>query len=253
LSDAVPFKDEILASVQELPNDVILVQTTELDLDVCQKALDTLSQKHASNAPIATTDTPEVASHNNVLTPFECDYLITISCSLMQPSKVVSADKAGSVQQGYRTSDGAVLLPHMLDLPTVRIIEKLAEISGIDASHGEFLSLLRYKPGQEYRPHHDFLQVDENDYSMIGRCGQRCATLLTYLNEGFEGGETEFPALEFQYEGRTGSSLYFRNTDRAGKPIQDSLHAGLPIIKGEKWMATLWIRERPFWPWARTP
>ncbi|NNC36865.1 MAG: 2OG-Fe(II) oxygenase [Hyphomonadaceae bacterium] len=250
-AETVPFKDEIDEAIKEIPKQFITVRPEEFDPIACQRALDKASPKAPKNIPGPTTDEPEVAVHDHVLSPLECDYLIAISCAAMQPSKVVSAKDAGSLQAGFRTSDGAVIFPHMLDLPTVRILQKLSSAAGIEPQFGEFLSLLRYRPGQEYKPHHDFLEVDDRDYSMIARCGQRSATLLTYLNDDYSGGETAFPALDFKYKGKTGSSVYFRNTDRNGKPIQKSLHAGCPIVQGQKWMATLWVREKPFWPWIR--
>ncbi len=199
----------------------------------------------------AQSDEHDVRSTISALTPMQCDYLIALSLPLMQPSKVV--DDSGSVQisvqANFRTSDGAVLLPVSMDMPLVHIIHRLSAVGGIAPNQGEFLSLLRYHPGQEYLPHHDYLEADEADYSQIKRAGQRKATLLTYLNTGYDGGQTHFPKLGVSYKGGVGDALYFANTDAAGQGLPDSLHAGTPVKAGEKWLATLWAREKPFWPW----
>ncbi len=195
----------------------------------------------------AQSDEHDVRSTISVLTPMQCDYLIALSLPLMQPSKVV--DDSGSVQASFRTSDGAVLLPVSMDMPLVHIIHRLSAVAGVAPQQGEFLSLLRYHPGQEYLPHHDYLEPDEADYSQIKSSGQRKATLLTYLNSGYSGGQTHFPKLGVSYKGGVGDALYFANTDAAGQGLPNSLHAGTPVDRGEKWLATLWVREKPFWPW----
>ena len=194
--------------------------------------------------------TTEHAVHaiNDVLAPLQCDYLIAVSTPLMQPSKVVA--ESGSLHAGFRTSDGAVILPAVTDMPMVQILFTLAATAGATPEQGEFLSLLRYRPGQEYRPHHDYLSKDEADYSQVGRTGQRMLTLLTYLNAGYDGGETSFPDLEISFKGDVGDALLFANTDEAGCPLPKSRHAGAPVEQGEKWLATLWIREKTFWPWV---
>ena len=205
----------------------------------------------AGPEPRSLHDLPRVEAFSGALSPLECDYLIALSAPLMQPSKVVDADEAGSVAAGYRTSDGAVLLPAHMDFPAVCMMGSLSKMAGIAPEQGEFLSLLRYRPGQEYRPHHDYLLPDAADYSRVKTCGQRHATLLTYLNSGYAGGETVFPDLGITYKGEPGGALYFQNAEASGAPLPASLHAGAPVTSGEKWLMTLWCREKPFWPWMR--
>lgn len=250
LSGLVPFRAEIQTKIGSIADDIPILDKNEFIGITFKQALERLPMS-VSRQFILNAQKPSIRSFDCVLSPLECDYLIAVSVASMQSSKVVSAETGDSISAGYRTSDGTVLLPHMLDYPGVRIIEKLSSVCGVKPHNGEFLSLLKYAPGQEYLPHHDYLDADKNDYSMISKCGQRCATLLTYLNDGYEGGETEFPNLDITYKGKAGNSLYFKNTDKAGMPISDSLHAGLPVRSGEKWLATLWIREKPFWSWMR--
>jgi len=71
------------------------------------------------------------------------------------------------------------------------------------------------------------------------------ATFLTYLNAGFEGGETAFPAAQLRYKGQAGDGVLFANLDPAGRPDRRTLHAGLPPTSGEKWILSQWIRQPP--------
>lgn len=250
LSPTVPFRDALQSVVANIRPDMVPVATSAFALAPCEKALSKWFTPNAAPKSKSLNKTPDIISIPNALSPLLCDYLIATTTALMQPSKVVDASEASAVSAQYRTSDGAVLLPAQMDIIHVGILRQLATFAGIDPQQGEFLSLLRYKPGQEYRPHHDFLKEDTKDYSKVKACGQRKLTLLTYLNEGYEGGATAFPKLDITYKGQTGDALRFDNTDHTGAPHQDSLHAGVPVETGEKWLATLWCRERAFWPWV---
>ncbi len=250
LSPAVPFRESLVRALQNKPFAYTANTKVAFTSAQCLEALEvnftstTAPQHQLSNSP-------KVLCFSGVLTPLECDYLIAISTGLMQASKVVDASQADSINANYRTSDGGVILPAHFDLPFISILRKLTNIAGIAPSKGEMVSLLRYRPGQEYKPHHDYLEIDDHDYSKVQQCGQRKATLLTYLNTGFEGGETCFPELNLKHKGSTGDCLYFHNLDQSNNPAPKSLHAGQPVTSGEKWLATLWIREKTFWPWLR--
>jgi hypothetical protein len=75
--------------------------------------------------------------------------------------------------------------------------------------------------------------------------GQRAATLLVYLNDAFEGGETDFPRAGVRYRGQTGDAILFHNVDEKGAVDPQTLHAGLPPTRGEKWLLSKWMRDRP--------
>lgn len=221
-------------------------EPTPIQLAVIETAIQTIFSSPQSFDWQIHCKAPHIQS-TSLLTSLQCAYLRTISAPLMVPSKVVA--NGSSEPAGFRTSDGAVILPAHMDMPLVQILWRLSAAVGAGPEQGEFLSLLRYHPGQEYRPHHDYLPEDETDYSAVKRAGQRSHTLLTYLNEGYSGGVTAFPKLGIRYKGGVGDSLMFENIDEGGKPLPDSLHAGEPVQQGEKWLATLWIRERRFWSW----
>ena len=100
--------------------------------------------------------------------------------------------------------------------------------------------MLRYRPGQQYRPHIDALP---------GVANQRQLTAILFCNDGFAGGETRFPRLDLTVRAREGDLLLFANVQADGTSDARSEHAGLPVIEGEKWIATRWIRQQRYHPW----
>jgi prolyl 4-hydroxylase len=112
-------------------------------------------------------------------------------------------------------------------------------VSGTAPEWGEPLQVLRYRPGQEFKPHRDCTDDVAN---------QRVWTMLVYLNDGYAGGETEFLETGLKVRGGTGDGLLFRNADEAGRPDMRTLHAGLPVTSGEKLLASRWIRQKRFGP-----
>ena len=75
--------------------------------------------------------------------------------------------------------------------------------------------------------------------------GQRIATFLIYLNDGFEGGETDFPEAKVRFKGKRGDALMFRNVDQSGAPDFCTVHAGLLPTRGQKWLSSQWVRSKP--------
>ena len=120
----------------------------------------------------------------------------------------------------------------------------MAIISNPPLAHCEPLTLLRYQTGEEYRPHRDYLPPARLATADGIRGGQRRFTAFVYLNPVESGGETDFPGLGIRIAPKQGRAVFFRNTDADGSPDPRTLHAGTPVIAGEKWLATLWIRER---------
>jgi len=105
--------------------------------------------------------------------------------------------------------------------------------------------ILHYSVGQRFRPHHDFLDPANAAYhETLNRFGQRIATFLIYLNDGYEGGETSFPKVGLKVRADQGDALFFANVTQDGAPDPATLHAGLPPTSGEKWVFSQWIRDR---------
>jgi prolyl 4-hydroxylase len=137
-----------------------------------------------------------------------------------------------SVTDAIRTSDGATIHWLIEDPATHALNRRLAALSGTLVEQGEPLYILRYQPGQQYRPHTDWLPG----------ANPRVLTALVYLNDGYEGGETEFVKAGLRVRGRKGDVLIFRSQGPDGGLDPLSEHAGLPVTNGTKYLASRWIR-----------
>lgn len=193
-------------------------------------------------APQKISERPNVTGYRGVFTADLCDHLIFSALPRMKREEVLGADGKRRVHP-HRTAYGALLGFGFADLPSVMAGRRLAELAGLPYSHGEPLSILRYRTGQEYRVHHDFL--GPNDPDLVAH-GQRQRTALLYLNDGYVGGETHFVVPDLRFAGKTGDVLVFHNVDENGATDFQARHAGRPIEEGEKWVASLWLRDRPF-------
>lgn len=173
--------------------------------------------------------------------PAECAHLAAETRELLAPAVVVDSATGATIRHPVRDADEAVFGPTREDLVVRAINLRIAAASGTDVAQGEALTVLRYAPGQRFKLHSD----------VIGRTrNERCATMLVYLNDAFEGGETSFPDHGLVVKPKAGDALLFRNTLADGRPDPRKRHAGEPVTRGVKWLATRWIRTRPFDPWT---
>ena len=184
-----------------------------------------------------------MSEHREALDAHLGDHLINVAAPQLMPSNVVDPQTGAAVQSELRTSHSMHFQPSMYDAPVFLSLRRIARIAGLPASHAEPLGVLRYGPGQEYRPHYDYYSDDRHQ-------AQRVSTVFVYLNDVEEGGGTDFPRLGARVEPERGKAVKFLNCDAEGKPNPETLHAGLPVIRGEKWLATLWFWDRPF-DWFR--
>ena len=146
------------------------------------------------------SERPHARMFEGLLTEQECAYLIT-AAGEFEPSMVY--DPAGQlVRDTIRTSDGATFHWDIEDPAIHAINRRLAAASRTDYDAGEALQVLRYAPGQQYRPHFDWVGSAAN---------QRLWTALIYLNEAYEGGATAFVRTDIEVRGRTGDVLLFSN------------------------------------------
>lgn len=181
---------------------------------------------------------PEVGVFPRLFSAGECDYLKQAAEPGYEPSTVY--DASGQLQRDtIRTSDGSTI-HWLIEDPAVHALNRrIAAASGSLADQGEAMQILRYRPGQEYRPHFDFVRAAEN---------LREKTALVYLNHDYEGGETCFPKTGLKVKGRKGDAVVFRNAGPDRRPDPMSEHAGLPVTSGIKFLASRWIRERRWAP-----
>ena len=191
-----------------------------------------------AEAPVGeiVSERPDVRAFPGLFTAAECDFLAGCAEPMMQPSVVVDPATGKQVPNPIRTSDGASF-PFVLENPAIHALNRrLAAASGTRVEQGEPLQVLRYRPGQEYRAHSDAIAGTDN---------QRALTFLVYLNDDYEGGETAFLDVGLDWKGAKGDGLLFRNADEAGRPDPRARHAGLPVTRGTKLLASRWIRARP--------
>jgi prolyl 4-hydroxylase len=182
---------------------------------------------------------PPVRLVRGLLSAEECAWLGGRAAPLLRPSTIVDAATGRPRPDPVRTSDGMNFGPAQMDAVVAALIRRLHAAVGIAPQCGEPLHVLRYMPGQEFRPHLDALS---------GVANQRAWTALVYLNDGYEGGETILPELGLSVRARAGDGLIFRNVDSEGRADPRTRHAGAPVRRGAKWLASRWIRERPFDP-----
>ena len=173
----------------------------------------------------------------------ECAGLIKRIDTRRQPSIVLG----GYDDPEYRTSESCNLDPSD---PLVRSVEvKIAHLVGIDPRHGETVQGQRYATGQQFKPHHDFFYVDQPYWPDQERAGgQRSWTAMIFLNQPEAGGQTAFPEANIKVTPRTGNLLAWNNLDEDGLPNPHSLHQGMPVEAGVKYIVTKWFRERPWTP-----
>lgn len=182
---------------------------------------------------------PVIVHYDNFLSEEECDELIRLAKDRLKPSTVVDP-KTGEVKKSTgRTSSGMAFA--FAENPLVETIEKrIEEVTRYPAENGEGLQVLHYQIGEEYKTHYDYFPPDQVDKK---RGGQRCATMLLYLNDVEEGGETVFPRAGVSLVPKKGSAVYFHYCNSKGELDRLSLHRSVPVKRGEKWVATKWIRQ----------
>ncbi len=187
---------------------------------------------------------PRVVVLGGFLSDAECDALIAAARPRMSRSETVINATGGSEVHEARTSRGMFF--GRAETPLCdRIERRIAELLRWPAENGEGLQVLHYQPGAEYKPHHDYFDPAQPGMAtVLARGGQRVGTLLMYLNTPDKGGGTVFPDVALEVAAVRGTAVYF-SYDRA-HAVTRSLHGGAPVIAGEKWVATKWLREREF-------
>lgn len=185
---------------------------------------------------------PEAIVFRQAFSPEACEYIIAAAGRRLAPSQTVDPGTGASRRDAYRTSLTATLGPVDQDLALVAFNRRIARIAGNPHCNGEFLSVLHYSPGQEYKPHFDWLPPGDD----FDRGGQRVTTALVYLNDDYAGGETHFINPDIRFKGAPGDMLVFQNALADGSADKVSRHASLPVTNGAKWIASKWFRGKKY-------
>lgn len=181
----------------------------------------------------------EIYARRGFLTPADCAALITRIDAARRPSGL--ADHDGSA--GFRTSETCDL--DGADPFVSGITARLAAFAGLDPAHAEPLQGQRYARGQEFKLHTDYFEPGGAEYDRYcGIAGQRTWTLMAYLNMPAAGGATRFKRLDKTIQPEAGKLLAWNNLLPDGRPNYETLHQGLPVRSGTKYIITCWFRER---------
>jgi prolyl 4-hydroxylase len=193
---------------------------------------------------LAAMRNPHVVVLGGLLSDAECDELVALARQRLTRSETLDNSSGGTEVNPARTSDGMFFGRGECDL-CLRIEQRIARLLRWPLENGEGLQVLRYRPGAEYKPHHDYFDpVHPGSQAVLRRGGQRVATLVMYLNTPVKGGATTFPDVGLEVAPIRGNAVFF-SYDRP-HPSTRTLHGGAPVIEGEKWVATKWLRESRF-------
>jgi len=170
-----------------------------------------------------------------------CGDLIALIEQDRRPSTIADPNDDTS----FRTSETCDLHPHA---PAVRDLEeRLFALNGIDPAHGEPVQGQRYEVGQEFKPHTDYFEPGGRDFqTYCSVSGQRTWTFMIYLNEVEAGGATRFSAVGKMFRPSVGRLLFWNNRLPDGTPNPSTIHHGMKVRRGMKYIITKWYRERPW-------
>lgn len=187
---------------------------------------------------------PQVILFGDFLAKHECDRLIEAASLRLQRSMTADQRTGADRIDAIRTSRGMFF--QRGENPTVAAIEsRIERLLRWPVDRGEGIQVLHYRPGDRYEPHYDYFDpLAAGGPALLERGGQRRGTLLMYLREPERGGDTCFPQLGLRFAAKRGCALFFAY-DRP-LPASRTLHGGDPVLAGEKWVATKWLRERAF-------
>lgn len=195
---------------------------------------------------VCVMENPNIAIIRGLLADEECDELVRLSKGRMKTSEVVDRESGGSYQSSVRKSEGCHFERGETEL-VQRIEARISALVNLPVNRGEPLQMLHYGTGGEYKAHQDFFEPSDPGTAVLTRVGgQRIGTLVMYLNDVEEGGETHFPEVGFSAKAIKGSAVYFEYMNAERQLDTRCLHAGMPVIRGDKWIMTKWLRERPY-------
>lgn len=188
---------------------------------------------------------PAILTVPGFLPPVLCDWLIDQARDETRPALVYDPDTGEGLRDGIRTNSASQIGLERMTVTLALVRERIARVAGLPVPGLEWTQVLHYGVGQTFDWHVDWLNPDEPGYAAdLASRGQRIATLLVYLNDDYEGGETAFEAGGLRHRGKKGDALMWANTLPQGAADPRTRHAGLPPTRGEKWVLSQWLRGR---------
>jgi prolyl 4-hydroxylase len=220
---------------------IFLLYLFQMNKDNKQKLEEPIGPKYISDPNY------NVQIFEGLLSDSECKELIQIAKNnKMEPSQVVSDKSTSAYDSDWRNSSQI-----WMDAKTNPILTKLSkfseELTGYPYVNQEMVQIVKYEIGGKFDAHFDScVHQDSICKEMNRKAGERRTTMLVYLNDDMEGGETEFVEIDKKIKPQTGKAIMFQSTNDKDQTIKESKHRGCPVVKGEKWIATIWSHSLPY-------
>jgi prolyl 4-hydroxylase len=191
------------------------------------------------------SESPRIRKIDGFVASDVCSWLIERARGRLARARIYSPVGGGPAVDPSRTNTETDFDITESDLVLLLVRARIAAATGLPPAVMELTKVLHYSVGERFDLHFDFIDPASPDLAReLAARGQRLATFLVYLNDDYDGGETDFPRVGLRHRGRMGSALYFSNVDSRGEPDSLTLHAGLAPTRGEKWLLSQWIRDR---------
>jgi hypothetical protein len=179
------------------------------------------------------------------VSPGVCDWIIERARTRLERARIYDTADGHARVSATRTNTETDFNIVESDVVLLLVRARIAAATGLPTTVMELTKVLHYDVGEQFELHYDYIDPALPGLAEeVAARGQRLATFLIYLNDDFEGGETEFPRVGLKHRGPAGSALYFANVDPRNQPDPLTLHAGLAPSRGEKWLLSQWIRDR---------
>jgi hypothetical protein len=188
---------------------------------------------------------PLVRRFPDLLTDAACDWLRQRAAGRLRRALIYDPGEGGDVSDHMRTNSLTAFDLADIDVVQVVLQHRMSVACGVSLHHAEGPTILHYAVGEQITNHFDFVNTRLPGYAdVIEQRGERIITFLAYLNDDYDGGETDFPALGLRHKGRRREGLFFTNALPTGGPDRRMVHAGLPPANGEKWIVSQFFRSR---------
>lgn len=191
-------------------------------------------------------DKPVVALLDGLLSEEECDELVRLSSLKLKRSTTVDPLTGQEMVIEDRTSYGTHFTINENDF-IAKLDARIAKVMNWPIEKGEGIQVLNYKVGAEYKPHYDYFDPKQTGSARhLSNGGQRVSTLIMYLNNVEDAGETIFPEVGLSIVPKKGTAIYFEYCNSLSQIDSATLHGGTPVKAGDKWIATKWMRQNRF-------
>jgi prolyl 4-hydroxylase len=195
--------------------------------------------------PVVLSSEPSVKAFPGLISEAVCEWLIGRARPRLNRARVYDSVAARDTVHGTRSNSAATFNLIDADLVQIATQSRIALSCGVPFQNLEPMAVLHYETGEQIREHFDFVDPSSPGHAQeLARFGQRMATFLIYLNDSYEGGETDFPRLSIRHRGHRREGLCFSNAHPDGAPDMRMVHAGLPPLSGEKWIVSQFVRNR---------